>query len=554
MLKRLHISNYALIDHLDLEFYEGLNTITGETGAGKSILLGALGLILGQRAELSMIKQGESLCVVEATFDISAYQLESFFEGNDLDYSSLVIVRRQMNDMGKSRAFINDTPVNLALLKAFAEQIIDIHSQHANLLLQAASFQMRVLDSFAGNSVRVQSYRTLYRQWQTLLTRLNALRAEQERRIGELEYTEFQLQEIRFYSLRSGEQEELEEKRNRLAHAEEIAQAMQQGLLALQDAETNVIGQLHALRVSLGRVYEYSSVAEQLAGRLESVRLELQDVARELENELGNSQADPVELQRVEKRLNFIYHLQSKHHCTSISDLLKLADLFEKKLETTQSSEGEIKRLEKQASEYVEQLEVLADELHRERELAAVPLAESVTETLRKLGIEHARFVVQVESVDVLGENGKDRVEFLFSANRQIQELPLTKVASGGEMSRVMLSLKRIIALSTSLPTVIFDEIDAGISGAVAAQMGAILAELSESMQVINITHLPQIAAQGKHHFLVYKTHEGEQTVSRIRLLSEEERATEIAHLLSGTTLTEVALQNARELLRQANA
>lgn len=553
MLRHLEIRNYALIDQLELDFYPGLNTITGETGAGKSILLGALGLIMGERADASMIAQGAQQCVVEAEFAVEHYGLQKYFESNDWEYSDTVLVRRQMGANGKSRAFVNDVPATLVQLRGLTEQIVDIHSQHANLLLQDAPFQMQVLDAFAANGELLAKYGTTYHAWRAVGARLTAARTELAELSKERDYLTFQLEELKALKLREGEQEALEARRTELEHADEIAQALGRGFELLGgDDEGNVLERLRQVLSALNHAGTYANEMQALAERVESVRIELQDVTRELESALERVEANPRELEAVSERLDALYHLENKHQCSGVGELLALAERIEGALGRMEQGGEEIAGLEREEKVLLAQIEKLAGELHARREAASGSLGKQVEETLRELGIVHAAFTVHIGATEEFTPTGRDRVEFLFSANRQVDEQPLSRVASGGEMSRVMLSLKRIMALSASLPTIIFDEIDTGVSGNVAAKMGAILGELSRSIQVINITHLPQIAAQGEHHFLVYKDHEGEQTVSRIRLLTAQERVREIAGMLSGAQVTEASLQNARDLLKQA--
>ena len=555
MLRHLHIRHYALIDTLDLDLYPGLNTITGETGAGKSILLGALGLILGQRAEASVIRPGEKQCVVEALFDIRQYSLQSLLEANGLDYDDQLTIRRMVGDNGKSRAFINDVPVTLGVLRDVAERIIDIHSQHANLLLQDAPFQLSVLDAFAKLTPLVRSYGEIYSQWMATSQQLRQLRSEQAKTLSEHEYTLHQHEELVQARLQPDELEELGLQQQRLAHADELMQNYTQSLALLQGDEDTpgALIALHTLRAHLDRCARVDHTAESLQQRADSVRIELRDLAQEIEQRLTQADADPDELQRVEDRLALLHQLMAKHRCANIAELLSLQETLGNRIENVLHFDEKIQELESTLGKQRTELDTLGQALHEARCAAAPLLGQHVEETLRQVGIPHAQFCVDVSPTPEPGPTGSDAVQLLFTANPQIPPQPLARVASGGEMSRVMLSLKRQLALSTALPTIVFDEIDNGVSGLVATQMGAILSEMSQSLQVINVTHLPQIAACGEHHFLVYKERDAEGTNSRIRLLDPQERVHEIAKMLSGESVGEAALQNARELLTAAH-
>lgn len=550
MLTHLYIKHYALIDTLDLELYPGLNTITGETGAGKSILLGALGLILGQRADATAIQQGESQCVVEGRFSIGDYGLQPFFAENDLEYADEVIIRRVVSDNGKSRAYVNELPVNLQTLKALVGQLVDIHSQHATLLLQDAQFQLRVLDAYAGIQEQVEAYTTLYRQWSNAKRQLEQLVATMRTAQEERDYNEFQFIELRDAKLKGDELEELETLRKRLANAHELGEAYTKALSLLQgDDENGALPAIHASIASLNRIGALDPRASTLGERLGSVRIELQDIRSELESCLETLEVDPSELARIEERLGLIYHLREKHHCSTVAELLARQDELEAKLELTDSYETQCKMLEEEVESLGQQLTLQADVLHSKRSQASSPLSERVQSMLKQMGIANATFEVEVLAQAELQPNGRDTVAFLYSGNMQVSPQPLARVASGGELSRVMLSLKGIMAESVAMPTIIFDEIDTGVSGNIAALMGQLISQMGHRMQVLNITHLPQIAAQPGHHFQVYKTHTPTGTQTKIRLLTPEERVGEIAKLLSGENVTEASLANARELL-----
>jgi len=554
MLKHLFIQNYALIEHLDLDLYSGFNIITGETGAGKSILLGALGLILGTRADSSAIKQGAEQCVVEVTFDIQHYDLVSFFEENDLDYSPELVVRRQVTSAGKSRAFVNDTPVTLVQLKGLAERLIDIHSQHANLLLQDAPFQMQVLDAFAKNEKLLADYAIGYSRWSALKQGIAAKLREHERVNKERDALVERLEELKSAKPQPNELEQLEARQRTLAHAEELVATYSEALAMLEgDGETSVLSLLKAARGKFARVSNLHSHAAELLARFENVTIELHDLAQEVSNELKDFPEDSDELAQVEARLSLISHLLKKYRCTTCEELIALLESTQQSLEGLDGFDFELKELNQQLATIEKELYDLAAQLTASRSEKAPALAENIIVSLQRLGIPEAKFVVNLVPQNELLPTGAEIVEFQFSAHQQLMPQALARIASGGEMARVMLSLKAIMAHSLALPTILFDEIDTGVSGAVAAQMGAMLQKMAADLQVINITHLPQIASRGTHHFFVYKEHTpAGETVSNIRLLSDEERVLELAKLLSGEQVTEASLENARELLRTA--
>ena len=554
MLRHLHIQHYVLIEHLDLDLFPGFNIITGETGAGKSILLGALGLILGARADSAAIKQGAEQCVVEATFDVKGYGLEAFFDAEDMEYADELIVRRQVATSGKSRAFINDTPVTLSQLKALGERLIDIHSQHANLLLQDAPFQGEVLDSFADNAKLLTDYGAWYLRWTTLQHAIAEKVREHQQLERERENLAERLADLHGAKLQLGEVEQLEERQRTLAHAEELALAYSEGLAALEgDRDGALLTTLKEARAKLAKVCAFHPHAAALVERLEGVTVELHDLAQEMAGELKDFPEDSHELEAVEERLALLLRLQKKYHCKDCEELIALTAATEEALSHLDGFDFELEELRAQLASVEKDLRDLADQLTKKRQAAAPRLASEIEESLRKLGIPEAKFVVELLSQESLTTNGAELVEFRFAAAQQLMPQPLARIASGGEMARVMLSLKAIMAHSQGLPTIIFDEIDTGVSGAVAAQMGVMLERMATDRQILNITHLPQIAARGTHHFFVYKAHsESGETVSHIRLLSEEERVQELAKLLSGEAVTEASLENARELLRNA--
>lgn len=552
MLKRLQVQSYALIESLDMEFFPGLNIITGETGAGKSILLGALGLIRGDRADVSVIQAGASQCVVEAEYDVRGLELQSFFAAEDLEYHEEVLVRRQVQANGKSRAFINDTPVNLTQLRAFSERVMDIHSQHANLLLQDAPFQVGVLDGFGEHVDLFAGYQQLYTAWQRAHGELESFEEALRRGEAERDYREHQYRELQSARLSCGEMERLEGRHRELANADRLREGYGVALSALRDeGGGGVLARMQRGLSALQRVGEIDKKGQALAERLESARIEIDDIAGEIEALHGEWDLDPAELERITDRLNQLHRLEHKHAVHGEAELIALRDRLGRELEGTQEREAELAKLRKQEQQLREELLAKGRELHTRRETAAPGLAERVRNLLISLGIERAQFAVNVASREDPGPLGMDRVEFLFNANAQGELQPLSKVASGGELSRVMLSLKSIMARVADLPTIIFDEIDTGVSGAVASRMGAILHAMGGRMQVINITHLPQIAARGEHHYLVYKEHGEEVSRTNVRLLASQERVLELAKMLSGAEVTDVALANARVLLGQ---
>ncbi len=552
MLTHLTIRNYALIESLDMDFFPGLSTITGETGAGKSIILGALGLIQGERADTTAIQHGAATCIVEAEFDIKPYGLEDFFATENLDYQEHTIVRRQLADSGKSRAFINDVPVNLKTLRDFASRVLDIHSQHANLLLQDANFQLHVLDVYAKTDGVMRTYRDRYGLWRAAKQTLEKTKERAAKAAEDRDYVSYQLSELTAANLQEGEQEELEQRQKTLTHAQELAAAYGESYVALQGdaAETNILLQLHEAVDKLGRLREADPDAGAAADRIEAAMLDLEDVAKDLSVKFEDMEFDPAEAERVAQRLDTLYHLEKKHRVESVGELIALRDEYTARMELIDDSEGTIRRLEQECAKALAALEEVGKKLREARLQATDKLGNEVEGTLRQLGMPHAHFIVQIAPLDEWGAEGGDSVEFQFTANKNGVLQPLAKVASGGEMSRMMLSLKRIMALGRQLPSIIFDEIDTGVSGEVASKLGDIMEELALRMQVINITHLPQIASCGSHHYRVYKEHGSNQTTTQISLLTDQEREEEIAKMLSGASVTEAALANAQELLQ----
>ncbi|MCF2709221.1 DNA repair protein RecN [Bacteroides pyogenes] len=551
MLRSLYIQNYALIEKLDIGFDSGFSVVTGETGAGKSIMLGAIGLLLGQRADVKAIRLGASKCVIEARFDISAYGMRPFFEENELEYDGECILRREVQASGKSRAFINDTPASLAQMKELGELLIDVHSQHQNLLLNQEGFQLNVLDILARNDAVLEKYRSLYGEWKRTERELAELHALAGQNRADEDYIRFQLEQLDEARLTEGEQELLEQEVELLSHAEEIKAGLygieqmfasdEGGMLSLLKENLNT---LHGLR----KVYQ---AAEELHGRMESAYIELKDLSQEISSRAENVEFDPERLAEANERLNLIYSLQQKHRVQTLEELMALADEYRKRLSDITSYDDRIAELTALRDSQYGQVKAQAALLTRSRTEAAREAERQLAARLVPLGMPNVRFQVEMGLRKEPGMQGEDTVAFLFSANKNGLLQNISSVASGGEIARVMLSVKAMIAGAVKLPTIIFDEIDTGVSGEIADRMADIMQEMGDSnRQVISITHLPQIAARGSAHYKVYKKDSDTETNSHIRRLTDEERVEEIAHMLSGATLTDAALDNARALLK----
>ena len=546
MLRSLYIQNYALIEKLDISFGAGFSVITGETGAGKSIILGAIGLLLGQRAEVKAIRQGASKCVIEARFDISAYGMEPFFEDNELEYEEECILRREVYASGKSRAFINDTPASLVQMKELGEQLIDVHSQHQNLLLNKEGFQLNVLDILSHNDEQLSTYQSLYREWKQAQQELADLIARAEQNKADEDYIRFQLEQLEEANLSVGEQEELEQETDMLSHAEEIkAGLFRVGQLLTSDEGGLLAGLKESLNTMLGLQKVYSPATE-LAERLESTYIELKDVSQEVSSQEEDVEFNPDRLEEVNDRLNLIYTLQQKHRATTVEELLTLAEEYAAKLAAITSYDERIGELTTLCDTLYNKVRKQAAVLTKARTGAAREVEKQMASRLVPLGMPNVRFQVEMGIRKEPGVHGEDTVNFLFSANKNGSLQNISSVASGGEIARVMLSIKAMIAGAT----IVFDEIDTGVSGEIADRMADIMQEMGEQdRQVISITHLPQIAARGCAHYKVYKQDNETETNSHIRRLADEERVEEIAHMLSGATLTEAALNNAKALL-----
>ena len=551
MLQSIHIQNYALIESLDIDFHSGFSVITGETGAGKSIILGAIGLLVGQRADSKAIKTGASKCVVEAHFNISTYQLEDFFNENDLEYDGEeCILRREVHASGKSRAFINDTPASLVQMKALGEKLIDVHSQHQNLLLNHEDFQLNVLDILANSREALQTYKSLYNSYKQTVRELNTLIEEAEKNRQDEEYICFQVQQLEDAHLQAGEQEELEQELEMLTHAEDIKSSLFKVNQLMDEGEMNLVSlSKEAMQVlqSISRVY---APASEWSNRLESCYLELKDMAHEIAYASDEIEFNPTRLDYVNERLNLIYTLQQKHQLSSVEELLELTEKLNEKLDAITSSDDHIQELTQKKDLLYQQVLSQAEVLTRMRTEASKEIEAQMQAYLIPLGMPNVRFAVELSPRKEPDASGMDNVSFLFSANKNGTLQQVASIASGGEIARVMLSLKAMIAGAVKLPTIIFDEIDTGVSGSIAEKMALIMQEMGQAdRQVISITHLPQIAARGAHHYKVYKEDTEVGTNSHIRILNEEERINEIAHMLSGATLTEAALNNAKALL-----
>lgn len=551
MLRSLYIQNYALIETLDINFGTGFSVITGETGAGKSIILGAIGLLLGQRADVKAIRQGSAKCIIEARFDISGYDMESFFAENELEYEGECILRREVQSSGKSRAFINDTPVSLSQVKELGEQLIDVHSQHQNLLLNKEGFQLNVLDILAHNEEALTEYAQLYDKWKHLDKELAELVSQSEQSKTDEDYIRFQLEQLEEAHLAEDEQDILEQEAETLSHAEEIKAGLYRVEQALTSDEGGV---LSVLKESLGALLTLQKVyqpSEELSGRMESTYIELKDIVQEISAQGEGIEFNPARLDEVNDRLNLIYSLQQKHRVQTVGELMRLTEEYAGKLSTITSYDDRIAGLTQSRDAQYNKVKKQAMLLTQTRTAVAREVEKQMGNRLIPLGMPNVRFQVEMGLKKEPGAQGEDAVAFLFSANKNGALQSISSVASGGEIARVMLSIKAMIAGAVKLPTIVFDEIDTGVSGEIADRMADIMQEMGEqNRQVISITHLPQIASRGCAHYKVYKKDNDTETNSHIRRLDSEERVEEIAHMLSGATLTEAALSNAKALLK----
>lgn len=550
MLKSLYIKNYALIDSLDIDFGSGFSVITGETGAGKSIILGALSLILGQRADVKAIKQDESKCIIEGVFDVSAYDLKSFCEESGIDYDpDMYTLRREILSTGKSRAFINDSPVALSNLKDLGSKLIDIHSQHQNLILGDSRFQLQVVDILSGTSSVLKDYQEAFRQYKSVEKSLLELEEETKKSKEEEEYLRFQFDALSEAKLVDGEQEELENEQKTLSHAEDIKAALYKIHTILADDDTGVVSALKEglnLTHGLQGLYQKTDDIEQ---RINNAYIDLKDLSAEVERYAEDVEFNPERSAFIDERLDQLYSLQQKHRVTSISGLLEIHNQLKQKIENIDSFDQQLEDLRKDLDAKEELMLNLANQLSEKRKQHKSKIEVQLIQKVAYLGIPGVRFECEITRKTTPDSTGIDDLRFMFSANKNVPMQPISEVASGGEISRVMLCLKSMIAGATALPSIIFDEIDTGVSGEIADKMGQVMQEFGQQMQVIAITHLPQIAARGKAHYFVYKTEENDSTVTRLRRLTEEERISELAQMLSGAKITDAAIENAKVML-----
>ncbi|WP_148360347.1 DNA repair protein RecN [Bacteroides clarus] len=550
MLRSLYIQNYALIEKLDIDLGSGFSVITGETGAGKSIILGAIGLLLGQRADVKSIRRGAAKCVIEARFEIAGYGMQPFFEENELEYEDECILRREVYASGKSRAFINDTPASLVQMKELGEQLIDVHSQHQNLLLNKEGFQLNVLDILAHDEDELAAYQSLHREWKQAQRDLENLIALAGQNKADEDYIRFQLEQLEDAHLTAGEQEELEREADTLSHAEEIKAGLFRAGQVMNSDEGGLLSALKECLNTMSGLQKVYPSAGELAERLESSYIELKDISQEISGKEEEVEFNPARLEEVNDRLNLVYTLQQKHRVSTVDELLALADDYAAKLSNITSSDEQIEELKSRSESLYNKVKKQAAVLTELRTAAAREVEKQMAARLIPLGMPNVRFRVEIGTRKEPGAHGADTVGFLFSANKNGALQNISSVASGGEIARVMLSVKAMIAGAVKLPTIVFDEIDTGVSGEIADRMADIMQEMGDSdRQVISITHLPQIAARGRAHYKVYKQDNETETNSHIRRLTDEERVEEIAHMLSGATLTEAALNNAKALL-----
>ena len=551
MLKQLYIKNFTLIDELNIQMHPGFSVITGETGAGKSIILGAIGLLLGNRADSKSIKAGRDRCVIEAHFDLSKYDMQQFFTDNDIDEDlSDTIIRRELTAAGKSRAFINDTPVSLTKMRELGEQLVDIHSQHQNLLLQKEDFQLNVVDIIAQDEKQRKNYEAAYNQYKQANQKLNALKAEIEKNRENEDFLRFQFKELDEAQLQDGEQEELEQEYEMLSHSEDIKTALYQADNHLSGDDGNIIERLKQASEQLANIKVVYPEVTELLERIDSSYIELKDIAQEINGLTDHVEFDPARLETINERLDKLNSLQQKFHVRDLGELIETYHQLKEQLSHIDHSDENVEALEQEVTQLLEKAQKQAKELTAIRTKAAKKVEEEMKQRLIPLGIPNVRFSISLTEKP-LSHDGGDKVSFLFSANKSTPLQPVTQVASGGEIARVMLSLKAMISGAVKLPTIIFDEIDTGVSVKIAEKMAQIMVEMgNHERQVLSITHLPQIAAMGSHHYKVSKEETDEGTISRMTELSQQERIQEIAQMLSGSDVSEAALANAKELLR----
>ena len=556
MLKHLSIHHYALISELEIDFAEGFSVMTGETGAGKSIILGALSLLMGSRADTKSISEGQQKCVIEGAFCLKGYGLEAFFEQEGLDYSDECVIRRELTTTGKSRSFINDTPVTLQQLKPLSTRLIDIHSQHQNLLLADEMFCLDIVDSLADNELKKAAYLQTFRAYQDKHSALEKLKREASQMQQNADFIAYQHEQLESANLREDELEELEQLQQRLANAETIQEGYAMAIHYLRPDDTTeqqgAIDQIRQAYQSLSRISEFLPEGEQLIERLESAAIELEDIVDSCEHQLSNTDANPQKLEEIETRISELHTLLRKFGKESIHELILLQESYAEQLSRSDSYDFEIQQLEEQTKAAFAAMEAAADKLTASRKKVAPKMKKSLEERLKKLGVTHAAIELQINALDTYEEHGHDNAVILFAANKNQSLRNVSEIASGGEMARLMLSIKALIADTQGLPTIIFDEVDTGVSGEVANEMGSVMQEMATGRQIISITHLPQIAAKGNRHYKVYKQDTELRTETHIRCLSSEERVQEIAMLLSGAAITPEAISAAKALLHSA--
>ncbi|MCP4309965.1 MAG: DNA repair protein RecN [Bacteroidetes bacterium] len=549
MIQSLYIRNYVLIDELEMQFSEGFTTITGETGAGKSILMGALSLILGHRVDTTVLKLKDSKCIVEGVFQ-TGEGFRSLFESNDLDFEPLSSIRREIAPGGKSRAFVNDTPVNLPLLRELGSRLVDIHSQHQNLQLSEHQYQLDVIDYLAMTRGELSEYRLVYEAFGEADRELEKVRSEINRMKEDLDFMQFQFDELQSVKLKEGELETLESEFQRAEHSEEIGQALIQSAEMLLQESTGILDQLRETLGQLSKISPFFTPAGEMAERMESAYIELKDITSDVEDQAGKSDMDPANLARLQERIDLLFSLMQKHRVRDVGELIALREELNGKIEAITFSDEKIALLEKNRAGHLVKMQRLAEQLHKKRATAGKEMELQVESQLKELGIGNARFHVDVAKKSEFDSYGSDEIRFLFSANKQVDMEEVSRIASGGEVSRLMLCIKALVSDRKEMPTLIFDEIDTGVSGEIAEKVGGIMKRISGDRQVMSITHLPQVASMGKEHFSVFKEDTEDASYTRIRKLNKKERITEIARMLSGESLTEAALSNARVLLR----
>ena len=550
MLKKLNVQNYALIDQLELHFGKGMNIITGETGAGKSVLMGALGLLLGDRTDSSSLLDKTRKCVIEGEFHVSS-NVKKFLEASELDAEDELIIHREINKDGKSRSFINDTPVNLSQLRELGNLLVDIHSQHETLLLNQSDFQLSVVDAFASHTKLLNDYGLLFKQYRSLRQELNRLQEEEKKLKTDQDYLQFQFNELVEAKLEPGEQVKMEEELSALSHSEEIKSGIDSFSVIVSASDNNLLSGLTNATNLLSSLEKYSSGLDDAVKRLKTVQIELKDIEYEIQQIAESIRPDPQRLEILNDRLSLIYKLQQKHRLKNIEDLIQLRESINEKLSSFNSLEEKISQKLKEAELLFQNVKILADKLSENRHKALPSIESKIKKLLAELGMPEAVLKIEISILneDEINVAGKDKVKFLFSANKGIPFSDISKVASGGELSRLMLCLKASVAKLIELPTIVFDEIDTGVSGETAFKIGKVMQELSTAHQLISITHLPQIASRGEDHFFVYKEVTGKKTFTKVKKLSFDERVVEVARMLSGDKPTAIAIENARELL-----